>query len=136
MKHIFYVDGSCYKNPGPGAYAVLKIYPNELIYTESFTHTTNNQMELCALIKALELSNTYSVIFSDSKYAVDGYNDWIIKWAESNWKKKIENLNLWKRVWELKKNFIHVEWVKAHHNNIYNNRVDLLARNAVCQIPF
>lgn len=139
-KIIFYVDGACRTNPGPGAYAVLRIFPSELIYTEFFAHTTNNRMELCAVIKAIELSNEYTnktivIIKSDSQYVVSGYNNWIYKWQKDNWKKSdkkaIENLDLWQYLWSLKKDNFIIEWVKAHHVDVYNNQVDLLARNAI-----
>ena len=132
-----YTDGACFGNPGPGGWAFIYYFDN-LRYEISggCKNTTNNRMELFAVIKALE--NTYRFekirIFSDSKYVVDGATKWIIKWRKNNWhnskKLQIKNFDLWSRIDALliNKN-ISWKWVKAHAGNPLNEEVDILAKN-------
>ncbi len=141
---IIYTDGACKGNPGPGAWAAILIYKSsagleitkELSGFESLT--TNNRMELLAAINALEnLKEPCKVILhTDSKYVQNGINIWIKNWIKNNWKnsskKDVENKDLWQKLLQLT-NLHSVEflWVKAHADNILNNKVDKIARDLV-----
>lgn len=127
-----YTDGAAKGNPGPGGYgAVLKFGKNRKELSEGFRLTTNNRMELLAVIRALQAINTteYPVqIYSDSKYVVDSVEKgWIWGWQKKGFKDK-KNPDLWLRYiplhLKLKPKFI---WVKGHAGNIENERCDQLA---------
>jgi ribonuclease HI len=134
-----YSDGSCLINPGQGGYAALIIYgENKFWVTGSKTDTTNNQMELLALISALEflkdqnIESTSIDVYTDSKYVQLGISQWIYAWIKQNWiskGKKILNRDLWDRLLILKKNYpFNIHWVKGHSNDTLNNLVDNKAR--------
>lgn len=127
-----YTDGAAKGNPGPGGYgAVLKFGKNRKELSEGFRLTTNNRMELLAVIRALQAINTteYPVqIYSDSKYVVDSVEKgWIWGWQKKGFKDK-KNPDLWLRYiplhLKLKPKLI---WVKGHAGNIENERCDQLA---------
>ena len=134
---IIYTDGACLGNPGKGGWAAVIIEPSgerEIVGCEKFT--TNNRMELMAVIRALKeiKPNSQISLFSDSKYVIDGITKWIKNWKMNNWqtasKKQIKNLDLWKDLDELTSKFeITWNWVKGHSTDEYNNKVDRLARN-------
>ncbi len=136
VDYIIYTDGACIGNPGRGGWAALIISESQkksLVGSEKLT--TNNRMELMAVIMALKsIENMRCIIlFSDSKYVIDGITKWIEKWKINNWKssnkKPVKNVDLWKELDELtKKLTIDWKWVKAHSTDIYNNEVDKLAR--------
>jgi ribonuclease HI len=119
-----YTDGSCTPNPGKGGWAFIAIFPDsELHVNGKDNYTTNNIMELTAVIEALkELKDHNSFhIFSDSKY--------VINCAEGKWQKK-KNKELWHTYESLVKNkHITFEWVKGHNGNYYNELVDKLSKN-------
>ncbi len=131
-----YTDGACSGNPGAGGYCSILIYNGiEKIVSGSEVETTNNRMELMAVIKGLEcLKESCEVnLFSDSQYVVDAFNQgWILSWQNSGWrtanKKEVKNIDLWQQLLELcalhKINFIKV---KGHSDNEYNNRCDKIA---------
>ncbi len=135
---VIYTDGACLGNPGKGGWAAIIIEPSgerEIVGCENFT--TNNRMELMAVIKALKIIEVDSQIalFSDSKYVIDGITKWIKNWKMNNWqtsnKKEIKNLDLWKELDELTPKLkITWNWVKGHSTDEFNNKVDRLARNA------
>jgi ribonuclease HI len=137
MKEVtIYTDGSSKGNPGPGGYGVVLIYNNnrkEL--SEGFRCTTNNRMELLAVIEGLSaLKFPCKVnLYSDSKYVVDAFNKgWLKAWQKKGWKKKdnkpVLNKDLWQRVLSLYSTHkIQFIWVKGHSENIENERCDLLA---------
>jgi len=135
--YIIYTDGSCLGNPGRGGWAAIIIEPSgERKITGSEKVTTNNRMELMAVIKALkEIEvNSQIILFSDSKYVIDGITKWVKNWKINDWqttsKKKIKNLDLWKDLDKQASKFkITWNWVKGHSTNEYNNKVDRLARN-------
>lgn len=144
---IFYTDGACSGNPGPGGYSfvVEKIIENKesKIY-EAFYNadpsTTNNRMEMLAIIGALEYSKQHNIIqpliYSDSKYVIDGITQWIQNWKKNNWftsaKKPVKNQDLWIRLDELMiQTKPQLEWVKGHSDNLGNNLADQIA---VCAI--
>lgn len=127
-----YTDGAASGNPGPGGFGVvLKFKQHRKEISGGFKRTTNNRMELLAVIVGLEsvTNNDLPVkIYSDSKYVVDAINlKWILGWRRTGFKNKA-NVDLWQRflrVYNSKKHeFI---WVKGHANNVENNRCDVLA---------
>jgi ribonuclease HI len=129
--HLF-TDGSASGNPGPGGYGVVLLYNHhrkEL--SQGFRYTTNNRMELLAVIVGLETisdKNLTVKIFSDSKYVVDAINlKWVHGWKLKGFEKKA-NPDLWRRFLKIynaqKHEFI---WVKGHATNVENNRCDELA---------
>ena len=137
INYIIYTDGACLGNPGTGGWAAIIIEPNgerEIVGCEK--STTNNRMELKAVIEALKEIEVNSKIslFSDSKYVIDGITKWIKNWKMNDWKstnkKEIKNLDLWMDLDKLSSKFqITWNWVKGHSTNEYNNKVDKLARN-------
>ena len=133
--HI-YTDGSSRGNPGPGGYGAVLIWgkiKKEL--SQGYRLTTNNRMELMAVIAALEAlkkNELELVIFSDSNYVVKAVmQGWLNKWIRTNFKGGIKNSDLWLKYNELsKKHKIHFKWVKGHAENEMNNRCDELATEA------
>ena len=131
-----YTDGSSRGNPGPGGYGVVMIHKDKRKeLSQGYNLTTNNRMELLAVIKALEEVKTDKmniIIYSDSKYVVESIEKgWIWNWEKKNFIKK-KNIDLWKRFIPLYKKFnIKFTWVKGHDGNIENERCDSLANE--CQ---
>ena len=132
-----YTDGACLGNPGPGGWAALIIDNNqEKILSGNNEMTTNNRMELLAVIKALETINHHLeiTIYTDSKYVINGITSWIKNWKTNDWKSSsktpVKNIDLWKilDVNSQKQNIKWV-WVKGHSGNTYNDKVDEIARN-------
>ena len=143
MKNItLYTDGACSGNPGKGGWGAILTYNDakkEISGGES--QTTNNRMELTAVIKGLEaLKEECNVdIYSDSAYVVNAFlQDWITNWQNNGWKSKkgmVLNIDLWQRLIELTKKH-NVTWhkVKGHADNEFNNRCDALARGEIAKI--
>ena len=141
MKSLdIYTDGACSGNPGPGGYGVVMLYKSlrkEL--SQGYKKTTNNRMEVLAVIRGLEaLKEPCQVtLYSDSKYVVDAVTKgWVKKWKANNWikadKKKALNIDLWERMLELlEKHKVIFVWVKGHADNVENERCDFLARQAI-----
>ena len=135
MSVIIYTDGAAKGNPGNGGYAVVLIsgkHRKEI--SEGFRLTTNNRMELLAVIIGLESlkSNKESVtVYSDSKYVVDAVNKkWVFGWEKKNFNKK-KNPDLWIRFLKVfKKHNVIFIWIKGHSENIENERCDYLAVSA------
>lgn len=136
---IIYTDGACSGNPGPGGYGTVLLYNGtrrEL--SGGYRDTTNNRMEIMAVIKGLEaLKHPCKVqVYSDSKYVVDAIEKgWLYNWKKNNWiksnKEKALNIDLWKRMLELMEiHDVKFNWVKGHHVNEENNRCDQLAVQA------
>jgi ribonuclease HI len=131
-----YTDGASRGNPGPGGYGVLLIWGNhrkEL--SQGYKHTTNNRMDLMAVIaglKAIKKHNIPVTVFSDSQYVVNAVEKgWLNTWIKTNFKGGKKNPDLWQEYYELAKNFsIRFVWVKGHADNPYNNRCDELATAA------
>ena len=135
-----YTDGACSGNPGPGGWAGILMYnKKEKILSGFEDSTTNNKMELTAVIKSLEaLKEPCEVnLYTDSAYVSNAIlEDWITSWQLNNWKnsqkKEVLNVELWKKLLELltihKVNFIKV---KGHADNEYNNKCDKLARGEI-----
>ena len=130
-----YTDGAASGNPGRGGYGVVLEYKgNTKELSEGFRLTTNNRMELLAVIIGLEEIKEYGheiTIFSDSKYVVDSINKkWVFNWERSQYKKK-KNSDLWKRFLKIyRKHIIKLEWVKGHSGHEKNERCDYLAVTA------
>ena len=143
MKNItLYTDGACSGNPGKGGWGAILMYNDakkEISGGES--QTTNNRMELTAVIKGLEaLKEECNVdIYSDSAYVVNAFlQDWITNWQNNGWKSKkgvVLNIDLWQRLIELTKKH-NVTWhkVKGHADNEFNNRCDALAGGEIAKI--
>ncbi len=137
MKHIeIYTDGACSGNPGPGGWgAVLRYNGREKEISGGEAQTTNNRMELTAVIAALEcLKEPCTVeLYSDSKYVIDALSKgWAVSWRKKGWiksdKKPALNVDLWERLLKLTEaHEMHYHWVKGHADNEYNNRCDALA---------
>ena len=131
---IIYTDGGCRGNPGLGAWASILIsekHSLRLEIGESEEMTTNNKMEMKAVIKALErLKKSHNIkVYSDSAYLVNGMNEWIYSWQKNNWiksdKKPVENKEYWIKLIELsKKHNIEFIKVKGHSGNKENDRAD------------
>lgn len=135
-KVILYTDGACSGNPGPGGYAAILIYNNiEKEIVGGQKDTTNNKMEMMAVIKGLEmLKESCEVeVYSDSAYVVNSIEKgWIYSWRKNGWKKadkkEVKNIELWERL--LKQLEIHkvtFNKVKGHAQDELNNRCDKLA---------
>lgn len=135
-KVLIYTDGSSRGNPGPGGYGALLLYgQHQKERSGGFKKTTNNRMELMAVITALEaLQQPCEVqVFSDSKYVIDALvKGWIHGWRQRGWvkadKKPVKNTDLWKRLYEASQaHKVEWKWVKGHAGNKYNERCDYLA---------
>ena len=136
MKIIrIYTDGACRGNPGPGGWGVLILKDKEEIKLNGGQNdTTNNQMELTAVIKALDFfsESTEIEIFTDSKYVMDGITEYIKKWKVNGWKtaskKPVKNSDLWKQLDDLTTyHSIKWNWVKGHSGHRENDIADELA---------
>ena len=128
---IIYTDGSCLGNPGPGGWAWYDPASGRS-GAGPCPNTTNNRMELTAIIEAMRLPGVETII-TDSNYCKKGIEEWSVNWVKRNWTlasgQPVKNADLWKTVLSLKRN-ITIQWVKAHSKNPHNRFVDLLARNA------
>ncbi len=137
MKKVeIYTDGACSGNPGVGGYCAILIYNGvEKVISGREDGTTNNRMELLAVIKGLSaLKESCEVsVYSDSQYVTDAFNqDWINAWQTSGWKtagkKAVKNVDLWQELLSLiSKHKVSFIKVKGHADNEYNNRCDKIA---------
>ncbi len=140
MKTVtLYTDGACSGNPGPGGWGAILSYNGvEKELSGGEQSTTNNRMELLAVISGLEaLKESCRVeLYSDSKYVIDGLSKgWAASWRKNGWrkadKKPALNPDLWERLLNLtEKHELSYHWVKGHADNPYNNRCDQLAVEA------
>jgi ribonuclease HI len=136
---VIYTDGACKGNPGPGGWGALLEYDGrrkELFGGEP--HTTNNRMELVAVIRALEALTRESdvAIYTDSQYVKNGIEAWIHGWKRNGWKtsdkKPVKNEDLWRELDELaSRHRISWHWVRGHDDNPGNERADELANQGV-----
>lgn len=134
-----YTDGACRKNPGPGGWAAILLsgeHKKEIFGNES--NTTNNRMELTAVIQALSALKEKCdvIVYSDSQYVINAFVlDWINKWRINGWRigtKELKNDDLWKTLYDLsRKHEIEWTWVKGHAGNRMNERADYLANKAI-----
>ena len=139
MKYMIYTDGACSGNPGKGGWgAFIQDNGNEKNISGNELKTTNNRMELTAVIRALEIYNKSEKIeiFTDSKYVMQGITEWIKNWKINNWKtsqkKEVKNKDLWILLDEAaQKHEIAWTWVKGHSGNYGNEQADKLATQAI-----
>jgi len=131
-----YTDGSSRGNPGPGGYGVVLMSgPHRKELSQGYRLTTNNRMELMAVIaglEALKKNNLTVTIYSDSKYVVDAISKgWLNNWIKNNFAGGKKNPDLWKKYYQLSRPFnLKMVWVKGHADNPFNNRCDELATTA------
>ena len=127
-----YTDGSAKGNPGKGGYGVVMLFQeHRKEISQGFRLTTNNRMELLAVIVGLESIkklNEEVVVFSDSRYVVDAVKKgWLFSWEKTSFNKK-KNSDLWLRFLKVyRKHHVSFTWVKGHANNVENERCDFLA---------
>ena len=138
-----YTDGACSGNPGPGGWGAILMYKdNKKEISGGKKDTTNNIMELTAVIEALKLLKYPCKVnlYSDSAYVVNAFlQKWIFGWQKNNWKtsdkKDVKNKELWQELIKLTKvHDVTFFKVKGHADNEYNNRCDELARNAILSL--
>lgn len=137
----FYTDGACSGNPGPGGWGVLVRSPStEVEYCGGHPATTNNRMEMTAVIRALETLTAPATvkIYSDSQYVIKGITEWISGWKARGWrtatKDPVKNEDLWRKLDELASaHKIEWVWVKGHSGHIENERADGLARKGLTE---
>ncbi len=131
-----YTDGSARGNPGPGGYGIVLLWGQKRKeIAAGFRLTTNNRMELMAVIVALKSLTKHHIpvtIYSDSKYIIDSVQKkWLDNWIKTDFKGGKKNRDLWAQYFELSKLFnIQFVWVKGHADNPLNNRCDELATSA------
>ncbi len=133
-----FTDGACSGNPGPGGWgAILRWKDTEKELSGGAVETTNNRMELTAVIEALKALKVRCVVslYTDSKYVMEGVTKWLPNWKANHWKtanKKspVKNIDLWQALDELlPQHEILWNWVKGHNGHPENERVDKLARD-------
>ena len=132
-----YTDGSALGNPGPGGYGIVlewvgKAYVKE--FSKGFKYTTNNRMELLAVIEGLEMLKQQPLdvlVYSDSKYVTEAVEKkWVFGWEKKNFKDK-KNPDLWRRFLKIyAKHQVRFKWIKGHNNHPQNERCDALAVHA------
>ena len=139
MKHVdIFTDGACSGNPGPGGWgAILRYGKVEKELSGGNVQTTNNQMEMIAVIEALKLLKEPCdiTLTTDSQYVVKGMTQWLNGWIANGWKnaskKPVANQDLWQILADLsKKHQIQFKWVKGHAGHPENERCDVLATSA------
>lgn len=141
MKHVdLYTDGACSGNPGKGGWAAILIYKGrEKVVSGGYPDTTNNRMELTAILFGLkQLKESCDVtVYSDSAYAVNAFNQgWISDWQSNNWRTKdrseVKNKDVWQALClEVSRHKVVFKKVKGHSDNEYNNRCDEYARKEI-----
>ena len=135
-----YTDGACSGNPGAGGWGAILLYKQHSKKISGFeASTTNNRMELRAVIESLKIIKDQKfniVIYTDSKYVQQGMLEWIDSWKKNGWKNSkkqpVKNIDLWQELDRLNCQF-HIKWmwVKGHNGNEYNEIADILAREAI-----
>ena len=138
-----YTDGACSGNPGIGGYGGILIYGDvQREYSDSALETTNNRMEVLAVIEGLKRLKYPCIVdvYSDSAYTVNAFlNGWIYAWKKNNWKKAdgkpVLNVDLWEELYALTQmHEVTFHKVAGHADNALNNRCDELARGAIVQL--
>ena len=143
MKKIdIYTDGACRGNPGPGGWGALLIYrdTDKVIYGGE-KNTTNNRMEMTAIIEALKIvkMDCNITLYTDSKYVMDGITKWLLNWKKKGWmtsnKKPVKNKDLWQVLEEsISKHNIEWRWVKGHAGIPGNEKADELANQGIDEL--
>ncbi len=134
-----FTDGACSGNPGPGGWAaILRAGDHEKELSGGERATTNNRMELTAVIRGLEAINRPSdvTIHTDSRYVMDGITQWLKRWKANGWKtadkKPVKNEELWRELDQMcARHKITWRWVRGHSGHPENERADALARTAI-----
>ena len=148
-----YTDGGCSGNPGPGGWAyvmVIKTFQGETVAAEDWGaehNTTNNRMELMAVISALKALKEKKglprqiTLYTDSQYVQKGITEWIQNWKARDWKtadkKPVKNKDLWQELDSISfagDYSINWQWIKGHAGNVYNERCDSLTQKAIASI--
>lgn len=141
LKQIkLFTDGACSGNPGPGGYGAILVYnERRKEISGGLQNTTNNRMEILAVIRGLEMlkESCQVTVYSDSKYVVDAMTQgWVERWQKNNWMRNKKdpalNVDLWKQMLTLcEKHQVKFEWVKGHAGHPDNERCDQLATEAL-----
>ena len=140
QKVTIYTDGACSGNPGPGGWAAVLIYgEHKKEISGGDKETTNNIMELTAILEALKALKTECEVelYSDSAYCVNAFQQgWIYNWIKKGWKtadnSEVKNKEIWQEIYDLtKKHKVNFNKVKGHSDNELNNRCDELARGEI-----
>ena len=134
-----FTDGACSGNPGPGGWgAILRAGGHERELSGGETATTNNRMEMTAVIAGLAALKVPSAVtlYTDSRYVMDGATKWIKNWKRNGWKtadkKPVKNDDLWRRLEaEAERHDVAWKWVRGHDGHAENERADALARGAI-----
>ncbi|MQA01013.1 MAG: reverse transcriptase-like protein [Dehalococcoidia bacterium] len=131
-----FTDGSCSGNPGPGGWGVVYVLDGQVLAQDygAEPHTTNNRMELTAMIAGLEMlgPNEDVDVYSDSRLVVDTVTKWAAGWERNNWRRRdgeVKNLDLVQRAYQLAKERpkAHIRWIRAHDGSRWNEYADALA---------
>lgn len=136
---VIYTDGACSGNPGPGGWGSVLMYNgHRREMSGGERETTNNRMEMMAVIEALEaLKRPCKItLYTDSIYVMKGMTEWLAQWKRRDWKtaakKPVKNVDLWQRLDEaIARHDVQWQWVKGHAGIPENERADELARNAI-----
>ena len=143
---MIFADGSSRGNPGDGGWAVIRVEDDKLVEAmgQQLPQVTNNQMELIAILEALkkygvdESEFTYPILYSDSKYSINTYTNWMFNWASNNWTKSDKkiplNLDIIKEFYDLwvnKGKRLDIRWIKGHSGDRWNNLVDAIATGKI-----
>ena len=139
MSIDIFTDGACSGNPGPGGWgAILRSSGHEKELSGGETATTNNRMEMMAVIEGLKALKARSAvtIHTDSRYVMDGAEKWLSGWKVKGWKtadkKPVKNKDLWRALdAEMLRHTIKWKWVRGHTGHVENERADALARGAI-----
>ena len=134
MSVEIFTDGACSGNPGPGGWAALLRYKGvEKEISGGELETTNNRMEMMAVIEALAALKKPSTVnlYTDSQYVQKGVTEWMDGWKAKGWK-KVKNIDLWQRIdSEVARHKVTFHWVRGHDGHVENERVDKLAVAAI-----
>ena len=139
MSIELFTDGACSGNPGPGGWgAILRVGDHEKDMSGGEPATTNNRMELMAVIEGLNALKKPSAVtvFTDSRYVMDGAMTWLANWKKRGWKtadkKPVKNEDLWRALDDaMARHTLKWEWVRGHTGHVENERADALARGAI-----
>lgn len=145
---LIFTDGGCSGNPGPGGWAYVIVSPSKGVLSERWgaeRDTTNNRMELSAVIAALEAvladgaDGRRATVYTDSQYVQKGISTWIVSWKRNGWrtaaKEPVKNKELWQKL-DLLASRLRVEWrwVKGHAGHEYNERCDAMTQEAIASL--
>lgn len=133
---VIYTDGACLGNPGPGGWAALvRVGTESTTLCGGESSTTNNRMEMLAVIASLKhLPEPFEIqLYTDSRYVINGINDWIDTWYKNDWRtanrKPVKNKDLWQELHaRTQEHSVMWHWVRGHSGNQFNELVDRLAR--------